>query len=372
MATILHIIDNLGTGGAQTILAQICSASTDHGDESIVVALRKDDDQWFVDNAGSSTTVIRNPIASKVLSLFGLIGLLLKARRVIRDQHVIAVHSHLPISQLFAIVLRLISPQRAVKWCTSVYGTRLQVPMYFKYFLPLVRNCNQFLFSILQDYDLAGSERDRCVVIKVPFTSTELYPDEPGVEQLKKDTGICSSEVLVLGVTRFTQDKLMDKYEPLFAYLSSMPNCRVVFVGAGDLHDSYRRKAVVQGWGNVHFPGIVRESTTLYRRADIMITLSINSHYSVAALNAAACGCIVVSLNLGSQVRAVEIIDSAAPQYLKILACDSQTSLLSTVSRLIENSELRNRIQQGVRARNEKAAKIRNLELYYAAYHNAT
>ena len=372
MATILHIIDNLSTGGAQTILAQICTASPQRGDQSFVFALRKDDDQWFIDNAGSSTTVICNPIESKVLSLFGLFGLMLRARRVIRDQHIVAVHSHLPISQLFAIVLRFISPKRAVKWCTSVYGTRLQVPMYFRYVLPLVRKCNHILFSILQDYDLEGSERDSCTVIKVPFTSTELYPDEPGVERLTTDIGIRSSEVLVLGVTRFTQDKLINKYEPLFAYLSSIPNCGVVFVGSGDLHESYRTKAVIQGWSNIHFPGVVRESTTLYRRADIMITLSINSHYSVAALNAAACGCIVVSLNLGTQVREVEIINSSAPQYLKILACDSQTSLLSTVSRLIENTELRKRLQHGLRARNEKSAKIRNHELYYTAYHNAT
>lgn len=369
MPTILHIIDHLGTGGAQTILAQICKASVTHGDASIVVSLRSQDSSWFRENAGSDTQVFESDSRKRISALIAMFRLLHRVRRLIQTEHVSVVHSHLPASQLFAILLRILCHGIDIRWCTSVYGTRLQIPSYYRFVLPTVMLWNDILFSIMQDYELPSFIRLRCRVVKIPFTSSDLPESTLGLEGTLEHCGVRADDTLIIGVARLSADKLIDLYEPLFAMIGSYSHGKLMFVGSGDLLDEYRRKAQEEHWGNVSFPGFIRESKALYQRADIMVTTSINSHFSVAALNAAAHGCLVVSLNLGIQQREVELATSGSPQYLRMLSCRSDEVFVKTVQRLLNNYELRKRITSMVGNRNSSTGQIRNIELYHSTYH---
>ena len=369
MATILHIIDHLGTGGAQTILAQICKASVTHGDGAIVVSLRSQDSIWFRENAGSDTRIFDSESRTRISALIAMLRLLHRVRRLIQNDNVSVVHSHLPASQLFAILLRILCRGIDIRWCTSVYGTRLQIPAYYRFVLPMGMLWNDILFSIMQDYELPSFFRLRCRVVKIPFTSSDLPDGTIGLEETLEHCGVCADDTLLIGVARLSADKLIDRYEPLFAMIGSYSYGKLMFVGSGELLDEYRRKAQAEHWGNVSFPGYIRESRALYQRADIMVTTSINSHFSVAALNAAAHGCLVVSLNIGTQQREVEIATSGAPQYLRMLSCKSDAAFLKAVQRLLCNHELRKRVTTMVDNLNSSTGQIRNLELYHSTYH---
>ncbi|HBB25799.1 MAG TPA: hypothetical protein DCZ59_05985 [Bacteroidetes bacterium] len=342
-ARVLHLVDNLRAGGAQTLLLSLCSALYSEGVFFRIVSLRGEKQPVLSSDSAVVQKIISAGSVSTVIGgLLTLPTLLFKLRQIIVKNNINVVHAHLPFSQMVCALLRLSFIRRRVVFLLTPYAARDHTPWYYSFVLPSIRPFFDGAFSVLQsnrDIDqLFGSGRTH----RVPFTSTILRDaesdDKHALDVLFPD--YARAKVRLLTVSRVASDKFMESYHPLFNAVKSMTDVAYLFVGDGDRMTEYRQKKVENDWANLTFAGYLEESSTLYRSASIVVSVSFDSHVSLVSMNALALGCIVITHNASPQVKPLVVMNTGAPSNRRFLSCASPEILRDVVTVLMSGNNI--------------------------------
>jgi hypothetical protein len=340
---VLHVIDNVRVGGAQTILAGLAKYQTDSGRTPVVFCLREIDDASASHNSYLAEVAQSLGIMGYFSGLLRLPSILLRLRKEVVSREIGIVHAHLPLSQIICALLRLLLLGRQVTLVLTPYSARDHTPWYYKNVLPSVKPAYDAAFSILQDSRDIDVLYER--VYRIPFSSTKPS-DSKQIEVLQSAfPEYRNARIRILTVSRVEHDKFMEYYHGVFDATSRCDGVAYAFVGYGSRYDEYLTLKQSRGWANTSFVGYIEECESVYASADIVLSVSFDSHVSLASMNALAYRRIVVTVNGSEQDKPIRILSTGSPSNYRFISCRNPETLALIVKRLL-NDDTRTRVQR--------------------------
>lgn len=341
--TILHTIETAGPGGAETVVLNLASRVNSDRFRSIVLLPRED---WLSKNLrerGIPTFFVD----SKAWYDFRLpLGM----ARVIRQERVDLIHSHLPGQNFYSCVVgRLTGPKTIATYHGALELAQSQ-GLRGKIQLGTVRGmadavvvvCD-FMGKMLQDIQFPA---DKIVRIYNGIT-VERY-EGPSDGRLRKELGLSNGTKIVGTVANLRQTKGYEFFiQAAGKVLAAVPHAR--FVAIGDI-DQEIAKPLFEAIGRlglhdrVHFLGFRKDVPELLKELDVFVLASVSEGFPLVALEAmAASRPMVVTRSGGPQ----EIVDDGLNGML-VPPADSD-ALAGKICELLTNPQRANELANSAR-----------------------
>jgi len=169
-------------------------------------------------------------------------------------------------------------------------------------------------------------------------------PPAPSRDEARRRLGLPLDAPVVAFVARLTQVKRPDRFAHAARALSEThPDAVFLVAGEGDLLDSLRSEMATLG-DRARFAGWRGDVETVYAASDVVALTSDNEGMPVSLIEAASVGCPAVTTRVGAAAEVV--IDGVTGFVVDV----SAEAVASGLSRLLEDSDLRNRFADAARA----------------------
>lgn len=284
---ILHFIHSLGRGGAETMLVRAIKELPEYN--NIVVTLF--DDDRLGDELQCDKYICMNLKSLKHLPL--AIG---KLRRIIRENRVDMVHTHLIWP---TIVARLATP-RNIPLLTTIHTSIATAPDYKKWYISgMDKYTYKFRENIIIGVGKAALNDYFTFLALKPYRSYVLYTFVD-IERFKKlavpDPGKGSFEVISTGSFRVAKN-----FPFLINAFRLLKNKNIVLhiYGSGPLKDSFQEMIDKTGV-NVALKGEVQNIQDVLPRYDVYVMSSVYEGFSLAVLEAMAVKLPLLMSNIAS------------------------------------------------------------------------
>ena len=304
------VIDDLGTGGAQKIVSVMARELTGHGVEMVVISLgERDAERAALDHARIETHVLPASRIASPRRLFDLVRLL---RRIEPD----VVHTHLLSAHILggvaARLLRLpvVATLHNVDPHPRFAGTRKR---------SIESLCLRWAATRIVAVGPAVAESNaarlggrRVEVLANPLSTLNEASEACGADEWRERrraarervaamVGAGATTHLFLTVGRLSAEKGWPGFLDAFdALRRTHPDCRLVSVGNGPLHDSIVREIAARGLEeHVHLLGRRDDVATFYLGCDAFVLNSSIEGLPMSLLEAMACGLPVIATRVG-------------------------------------------------------------------------
>ena len=274
--TILHIIYNLGRGGAETMLVQVIKKLS--GYHNIVVTLQQDNhfkdelqcDEYICLNQPSIVSI---PVAA------------LRLRKLIKARDIDIVHSHLPLSNFVA---RLAVPS-TIPLINTIHNSILTSLDYQKWFIRFLdKSTYKFRKSTiiavsknaLDDYFSVLRLKKKEAVLLYNFVDTELYSEKILKLETEGFGAIC--------VASLSRQKNIAYLINAFSLLKNS-NMNLHIYGSGELQKELQNLINAKSV-NISLMGQVKNIPATLPQYDIFIMASFFEGFSLSVLEAMAAG----------------------------------------------------------------------------------
>lgn len=302
---VLHVITDLGQGGAEAVLYRLIGATSD-GFEHAVVSLHQEG-------------VYGKPMRDRGISIAALgmargrvtIEGLRQLRRIIREYRPHVVQTRLDHANLVGGLMTHFTGAPPVVW--AVHSTDLG-PLISSWKTRIVRRlCAQLSRalprSIVSDarssaalHEKIGFSASKLIVIPNGVDPTSFRPDPDARQRMRRMWGVTSDEVLLGCVARW--DPLKD-HENLVHALKRLKDrgsvFRCVLIGRGMNAENGDLKRMIEHWGvadRLVLAGASGDVPAIMNALDFHVLPSRSESLPVAVLEAMACGtpCVVTDV----------------------------------------------------------------------------
>jgi glycosyltransferase involved in cell wall biosynthesis len=298
---ILHIIDALPDfGGAQALLADLCSGTADEGDRLVhsVCALHGAKGGKHVERLNAAGVEVEFLAGSKYAVAAVFFGLL---KRLLRQDFDI-LHLHLRASSLAAPLYRFM---KKAPVAVTVYEARSQRPRTFDVFFSMVAFfVDGFITSFpstVKRLKERGVRAERIHFIQQTAAIENAGNDHDRCrDALERQYGFTAERGLLLSIARFNRDRRIGTIiEAMRIIAEKRPESLLLMVGDGPEYPRLIR--MVRRFrleNHVVFTGFRSDDWNLLPACDVYLTCSDDGMPGIAAVKAMACGRCVVSYNL--------------------------------------------------------------------------
>jgi glycosyltransferase involved in cell wall biosynthesis len=325
MTKILHVIDHMGVGGAQRIMAGLAES----GLGKVVFALRR-----------KSANEISMPADVQFYvggsSLFSILFSVFKLDRIIKNQAFEIVHCHLTASFLIGSILSL--KHRDVKFVFHEHGEILSDRFLYKLFLRLLpKEVVIFASSdLLRKRILQTGYRSKVIVLPNFIDLEKYYQDQVKRKKIRERWGFKNKDILIGFAGRLIEQKGWWELLNAFSLLESEEKLFLLFMGSGP--DKARIEKMVGELGlrsSVKLFGFQSEMSSFYNGIDIFINPTKLEAFGLVQLEAQACGVPVIVSDIDG-VR--ETLNSESGV---LVPPGDPTTLAYEIRRLIDHPKLR-------------------------------
>lgn len=309
-------------GGAERQVCDISDQLANRGHSVIIMSLTGES---VVRPENKSIHIVELKMKKNI---FGLIGALYKASKIVKLFKPDVVHSHMVHANIFSRILRLFSdiPYLICTAHSKNEGSNLRMIAY---------RCTDFLANISTNVssDAVQTSISRGAVSKNKIVAinngidTNLFKySEVDRETIRNELGLFDSDFMLLAVGRLTEAKnypnLLHAFKQI---LRTNQNAKLFIVGDGDEYTNIRNLIInLSIETNVFLLGIRHDISALMSASDIFVLSSAWEGFGLVVAEAMACEKIVVATDCGG-VR--DIIGDCG--YL--VSNNSPTELASTI-----------------------------------------
>jgi glycosyltransferase involved in cell wall biosynthesis len=297
---ILHIIDSLGLGGAQALLADLCTATT-QGSRTIVheiVALHGEGPQFERLRARG---VVTHSLTSSRLAVHMIVSRL--ALRL-RSHNYDILHLHLPVSAFIGSCLAWFLSDAPT--FVTLYAAKHQLswPIFraFRLIAPMVSRIVTVLPPSHDELRCIGVSPEKMCFIPMGLDFADAHPHRHDEVRrvLGATYGFDLHRPLLLSVARLARDRYIHVLVEAMAEIAKeRPDALLLMVGSGD--QQAELEAFVQQHAlarNVIFAAPRMDIWNVMPGCDVYLSAAVGSGIGVAALQAMACGRPVAAYNI--------------------------------------------------------------------------
>jgi glycosyltransferase involved in cell wall biosynthesis len=351
---ILHLIDTGGPGGAETVFLELVRGLPAYGWESVPVVPEVDWLAGALRGAG---------FESECVAATGRfdVGYARRLRRMIREQRIALVQTHLLGTSVYATIACL--------------GTRIPVVSTFHGHPDISRSDRLARVKAR----LLSRSRNRVVCVSaslrehfeksVPFPrGSEVIPNGidtatfvPGRDgRVRAELGVPPASPLLGAVGNIRAPKDYTTLLEAFAVVHQVvPESRLVIVGQGSgplLEELERRRAALGLDGACTFAGFRSDVADVLRALDVFVLSSSDEGFSLATVQAMATGLPVVATKCGGPEQIVGASGAAV-----LVPPRDPRSLAGAVLRVLEDSSLARHLGEAGRARAVEAFSLQRM-----------
>ncbi|TAE00431.1 MAG: glycosyltransferase family 1 protein [Bacteroidetes bacterium] len=288
---ILHIIDSLGLGGAQTVLKGIFEAQKDNKD-IFLFALRKFEPHIVIDHP--NVFIYENNARFSFAPLFVL-------RKFIKQEKIEIIHCHLFRSQVFGWLLKLFSFSK-IKLIFhehgQIYGHEVALPLedlIFRKFLYIAKFTVDSFIAVSKSCEQKLVSRANIPLSKIIVLNN--FVDLRRFDSVKRN----KTKIFTISyVGRLSKVKGCEFLIRALPFLN-FPY-KVLIAGSGELFEKLESLAKdLNVYQNIEFLGFVKETEKIYENSDIYVMPSLSEASPMSFCEAQAYGIPV----LGSDVASI-------------------------------------------------------------------
>lgn len=300
---ILHIIDHMGLGGAQDILAKLAQGQANRTITHEILVLHG---QGF---RADTVEHLDTPVRILAESKRNLPLILLKLVAHISRYDYDILHLHLETSSFLGTYLALILSGKPV--IVTGYSLKQQYPWpRFHVFTLIAPFVSSFVWLWHNNRDLqsvgVNKKKVRVIPIGIDVSHAEPQRHTEARTALCTQYGIEPVRPLLLSVARLAANRHIHLLiEAMIAIVTACPDAVLLMVGEGEEREHL--EAMIRQHGierNVIFAGVRMDVWNLYPGCDIYLSSSGQCDTGVAALQAMACARPVVTYTIASMVPA--------------------------------------------------------------------
>lgn len=338
---VLHIINNLGSGGAEKLLEDLIPLMNKMENVEVDILLLTDEKNVFHDsliNKGVKVDVVKYRNMYDIRNIFEI-------KKYIVDGGYVIVHSHIFPTQYWVSLSRLFIRNKKIKFITTEHSThnRRREKPYFRYIDKLIYSQYDSIISItektrdsLMDWiDPKRKNLDKHIVIENGVDIEKIQEALP-YKKSELIVGISESIKLICMVGRFSEAK---DQPTLIRAISILPEeVHLVLVGEGPLmsdNEEFAEKLCIAD--RVHFLGFRQDIPRILKTVDIVVLSSHWEGFGLAAVEGMAAGKPVIASDVEGLV---EVVDVAG------LIFKNEKDLIGNIEFLLENDKLYKKVSQ--------------------------
>lgn len=338
---VLHLINNLGSGGAEKLLEDLIPLMNKMENVEADILLLTDKNNVFYDSLiskGVKVDVIKYRNMYDPRNIFEI-------KKYIINGGYEMVCSHIFPTQYWVALSRLFLGNKRVKFITTEHSThnRRREKFYFKFIDKFIYSQYDLIISITQKtrdnlinwIDPKHKKLDKHIVIENGVDIKKIKQALP-YKKSELIEGINENTKLVCMVARFSRAK---DQPTLIRAISKLPeNIHLVLVGEGPLISNNKKLANELGISDrVHFLGFRKDIPRILNTVDIIVLSSHWEGFGLAAVEGMAAGKPV----LVSDVEGlVEVVKGAGILFEK----GNEMELRKKILHILENQELHEEI----------------------------
>jgi glycosyltransferase involved in cell wall biosynthesis len=356
---VLHLIDTRGPGGAETVFLDLVTHLPSLGWEAVTATSGTG---WLAESLRSAGMTSILMTSQRTFDL----GYVRKLRRVLRDERIDLVQTHLLGTSVYAAL--------------ACAGTRTPVVSTF-HGRPDIRRSERFRrikVGLLRGNSIVcvsdslrkhlvglGNFDDR---IQVVHNGVDLSQFEPGRRtQLRSELGIPADGPLVGAVGNIRMAKAYHVLLDAFAHVRSIqPRAQLVIAGHPDseIYEHLMAQcAKLDLSGSTHFLGFREDILEVLGALDVFALSSTDEGFSLATVQAMAVGLSIVGTLSGGPE---EIVGNSGAAIL--VPPNDPRALGSAIIRVLEDDELSSALKEAARERAEHFSLDKMLDRYDSLY----
>lgn len=298
MLTVLHSIDTSGPGGAETVCLNIVTGLDSTQYKNIVVVPRTG---WLSEKflqAGISPIVVKSKGSWSCLYLWRLV-------RVIRHFRVDVIHSHLFGSNVYCSLAGILTRKPVISMFHGFVDVDASSFAVWLKFLIINKGSRKIIFvseNLKNEY--LSTKGVSPSLSEVVYNGVDIEKFRPGRrDTIKKELRLNKDNIIIGSIGNIRPAKGYDILLRTAVLVKTKYN-KVKFViagqGSGTLYNeliSLRRKLNLEG--TVFFLSFREDTINLYHNFDIFLLSSTSEGFSVATIEAMACGVPVIVTRSG-------------------------------------------------------------------------
>ena len=291
---VLHIINNLGSGGAEKLLEDLIPLMNKMENVEADILLLTDEKNVFYDsliNKGVKVDVVKYRNMYDIRNIFEI-------KKHIVDGDYDIVHTHTFPTQYWVALSRMFIENKKVKFITTEHSThnRRREKFYFRYIDKLIYSQYDSIISITEKtrdnlidwIDPKHKKIDKHVVIENGVDITKIKAALP-YKKNELINGITENTKLICMVGRFSEAK--DQPTLIRAVSKLSRDIHLILVGEGPLISDNKKLAEELGISDrVHFLGFRQDIPRILKTVDIVVLSSHWEGLSLASIEGLASG----------------------------------------------------------------------------------
>ena len=291
---VLHIINNLGSGGAEKLLEDLIPLMNKMENVEADILLLTDEKNVFYDsliNKGVKVDVVKYRNMYDIRNIFEI-------KKHIVDGDYDIVHTHTFPTQYWVALSRMFIENKKVKFITTEHSThnRRREKFYFRYIDKLIYTQYDSIISITEKtrdnlidwIDPKHKKIDKHVVIENGVDIAKIKAALP-YKKNELINGITENTKLICMVGRFSEAK--DQPTLIRAVSKLSRDIHLILVGEGPLISDNKKLAEELGISDrVHFLGFRQDIPRILKTVDIVVLSSHWEGLSLASIEGLASG----------------------------------------------------------------------------------
>lgn len=344
---VLHLIDHMGTGGAQEVVCELVQHLRPLGVECDVATLFSSPHDPYRSRLEKCGAQLHDLSSGGAYRPTGALDprLVVRLRRLLRSSHPDVVHLHLYVAPLHFAAATL--GTRRPKAINTLHALKPTLPRFVYPSFRLTRRVTDAFvapdtdetYRDLEDVGIDAHQR-RCLPYAV--TPVAKSTDADTISSVRSDLGIAPHAVVLLSAARLHPQRCIDRF------IEAMPNLRardggrdvqLVLAGDGEQEAELRALAIANGVSEfVHFLGRRDDLPDLYAASDLYVSMAIRGVVGVGAIQAMSAGLPCVAWDVSGRTRTYgDLSDSGACP----IASDMET-FVSELDLIIRDAVARN------------------------------
>jgi L-malate glycosyltransferase len=317
---ILHVIDYVGIGGAQSLLRDFFELQK-FNENIFIYPLRK--------KYSNDKIIHRNYIDTKSHSKYSL-SPFWDIYKIIKDNNIEILHCHLFRSQVFGWIIKTVFFDKKIKIVFHEHGQVLQNDFYYKL---LMRVLKVDLWIAVSEACLQNIKNKLYIPEKKIIKLFNFIDIKKFIFPIKKSKLLSEKKEIIIGfVGRLEEVKGANLLVNIVKVLPK--NITIFIVGTGSLEMKIKEKIKKEKLEKrFYFLGYCNDMKEIYSKLDILLIPSLSESFGLVALEAQACKVPVVASNIqglnevlkhkiNSLLFRVQDIDSIKENILEIISND--------------------------------------------------